>query len=73
VSTLTKGPADGLREEHDEAAEPKPRFAGCHQSGGEWPDKSPSVYLRHLEVDLGARSAGKGPQESRHLRDRGGS
>jgi hypothetical protein len=25
--------ADGLREEHDEAAEPQPTFASCHLSG----------------------------------------
>jgi hypothetical protein len=31
--TLFEGLADDLREEHDEAAEPKPTFAGCHQSG----------------------------------------
>jgi hypothetical protein len=29
-----------------------------------------SVYLRHPEVELGARSAGKGPRASRHFRDR---
>jgi len=31
--TLIEGLADGLREEHAEAAEPKPTFAGCHRSG----------------------------------------
>jgi hypothetical protein len=29
---LIEGLAEGLREEHDEAAEPKRTFAGCHQS-----------------------------------------
>jgi len=31
--TLIEGLADGLREEHDQAAESKPTFAGCHRSG----------------------------------------
>jgi len=31
--TLIAALADGLREEHDEAAEPKLTFAGCDQSG----------------------------------------
>ncbi len=31
--TPIEGLADGLREEHDEAAESKPTFTGCHQSG----------------------------------------
>jgi hypothetical protein len=30
--TLIEGLADGLREEHDEAAEPKPTFVGSHRS-----------------------------------------
>jgi hypothetical protein len=42
--TLIEGLADGLCEEHDEAAEPNQLSRAVTGAGRDWPDKSRSVY-----------------------------